>query len=204
MAMLASTALCDLILPALLKARNEFNGDTYPKLFRSTQEKILFAFILICLIFGMQVFSIELSAKHVTPGTLLAFDWVKSHTEEDSSFLILTGENAPLEDFTNEWFPVLTNRTSITTVQGLEWNKNVNFNKRLSTLKNIQTCRLSQNIIQCIETIQEKSNIDFQYLFILRKSYNPLIQYLKEPFWEGEKRYEIIYESDDILIVNNP
>jgi hypothetical protein len=201
MAMLASVALCDLILPVLSKVSGELNNKIHTRLFSSLPEKILIVLLVISLILGMQLFGMELSQKHVSNDTLHAFEWVISHTNEESRYLVLTGETAALEDFTNEWFPALANRVSVTTLQGLEWKDPAGFTERITALEDIQRCRFNQNILKCTESFARRSNLEFDYLFVLRKSINPSIQYLDTPAWDEKSQYEIVYTSNDVFII---
>jgi hypothetical protein len=203
MAMLASVALCDLILPIFSRISGELSNATYTKVFTSLPEKILLALLFLSLIMGMQLFGMELSGNHVSNDTLQAFEWILSHTDEESRFLVLTGETAALEDFTNEWFPVLTRRMSVTTLQGLEWSGIGNFSNRILLLEEIQRCRLNQKILECAESLAEKSNLRFDYFLILRKSTDPLIPYLESPPLDEKRQYEIVYTSDDVFVLKN-
>jgi hypothetical protein len=50
-----------------------------------------------------------------------AMEWTKSHTPPDSSFVVLSSARYWFADSVSEWFPVLAERKSLVTVQGLEW-----------------------------------------------------------------------------------
>lgn len=49
-----------------------------------------------------------------------AMSWVRKHTPTSARFLLLTG-NVWSFDNTSEWFPALTDRINVSTVQGTEW-----------------------------------------------------------------------------------
>lgn len=61
------------------------------------------------------------SLNNVSEEERAAFQWIQDNTPEDSHFLVLTGEPVPFCDSTSEWFPALTKRHNITTIQGREW-----------------------------------------------------------------------------------
>jgi hypothetical protein len=47
-------------------------------------------------------------------------DWIMANTPEDAAVLVIAGEAWPL-DAAGEWFPLLAERRSLSTVQGSEW-----------------------------------------------------------------------------------
>src|SRR3546814_13784021 len=50
-----------------------------------------------------------------------AMAWVAVETPEDSRFALITDATRWSSDRSAEWFPYLTDRVSVATVQGLEW-----------------------------------------------------------------------------------
>jgi hypothetical protein len=98
-----------------------------------------------------------------------AFEWVKNNTGSQGKFLVLTGDS-PLNDPVSEWFPSLTGRTSVATVQGHEWDSNISYEQVLSQSVNVQNC-LGQ-AIQCVESWAVSSQTVFDYIYI----HNPVLQ----------------------------
>ena len=60
---------------------------------------------------------------HIVPEEREALHWIVNTTTKESRFLVLTGD-AALSDPLSEWFPALTERVSLVTVQGHEWTPN--------------------------------------------------------------------------------
>jgi hypothetical protein len=115
-------------------------------------------------IYSSMVTIILLSNTTILPNSdKNAFDWIKINTSSQSKFLVLTG-NSPLADPISEWFPALTDRTSIATVQGYEWDSNGSFEEILTESLNLQKC-ISQTF-QCIESWAEKNHHVFDYVYI--------------------------------------
>ncbi len=77
-------------------------------------------FIIIFLYSALQV-STALANQSLDAETRNAFQWVSTHTQPADQFLILDWQENPLLSAPLEWFPVLSDRRSITTVQGSEW-----------------------------------------------------------------------------------
>ncbi len=101
-----------------------------------------------------------------------AFDWVRSNTDSQGKFLVLTGDS-PLNDPVSEWFPALTGRTSIATVQGHEWDDQNSFADLLARAVTVQKC-MGQSI-KCLETWAAGNNLSFDYIYI----HDPVLQ--KDP-----------------------
>jgi hypothetical protein len=60
--------------------------------------------------------------RSLPPAEQEAMAWVAANTPVDSRFLVIAGrEPGPWIDTRSEWFPALSNRVSLATVQGSEW-----------------------------------------------------------------------------------
>jgi hypothetical protein len=68
-----------------------------------------------------------------------AMAWVARNTPEDSTFLIVSGDQWAL-DRAGEWFPVLARRTSVATVQGSEWLGLDEFVRRIELHRRAERC----------------------------------------------------------------
>lgn len=110
-----------------------------------------------------------LNSSTLTNEDINAFDWIKTNTSSQSKFLVLTGMS-PFVDPTSEWFPALTDRTSIATVQGYEWDIDSSFKLIQSESISVKAC-LDQTF-QCILNWANKNHLAFDYLYI----HNPIIQ----------------------------
>jgi hypothetical protein len=201
MSLLASVALCDLILPAFSMVSGERNGKIHARLFSSLPEKILTVLLVISLIFGMQLFGMDLSQKHVSAEALDTFDWVMSHTDEASRFLVLTGETVALEDFTNEWFPALTDRVSLTTIQGYEWIAGDSFSDRLEIIESLQKCNNVENeALPCLEEIAKEKGLGYDYILVAQKVSGVLWGEKLIIELENSHRYRLFHENGEVLI----
>jgi hypothetical protein len=130
------------------------------------------------------------------PGESQAMNWIVQNTPSDSLFLILTGD-AALSDPLSEWFPALTGRRSIMTVQGHEWTPNSPLRQNLYTYTRAQSCLLGD--LQCL------SNWDFDYLYIRKvkpqKDGNTTQHFsLLETSLRSSQEYVIAYESSTAVI----
>jgi hypothetical protein len=130
----------------------------------SRVSKGLFLFLsCLWIISSMAIIFVLLNSAILTNSDKNAFDWIKINTNIQSKFLVLTG-NSPFTDPTSEWFPALTDRTSVVTVQGHEWDGNIPIKEILSQSETVQKC-LGQSF-QCIESLAESNHIVFDYVYI--------------------------------------
>lgn len=201
--MLASRAIVQVLLPALT---DSFAPETsgISSLLGTKPQKFLAAIIAFCLIAGMQIFGMELSAQRIHPETEAAFEWIKHNTPSNSRFVILSGITRPLEDFNNEWFPALTDRVSLTTLQGLEWDESVNFNEQTARLKETQECEFDLDVPACLRNQGLGTQKKFDYLIIVRTIAEPPIYLANLPVWVSEESRSVVYESHEIVIIKFP
>ncbi|MCC6568397.1 MAG: hypothetical protein IT315_04090 [Anaerolineales bacterium] len=197
--MLAAHAIIQVLLPSFANAPS---GAT--SLLGAKPQKLFAATIAFCLIVGMQIFGMEMSVNRVHPETRQAYEWIKQHTPPDSRFVILSGIVGSLEDFNNEWFPALTDRVSLTTLQGLEWNENTNFDEYSAWLGDVQNCRFDPEVLGCLRTQDLGTQRKFDYLIILRSVSEPPLYLANIPEWATEGGRSLVYESQEIFIVEFP
>ena len=114
----------------------------------------------------MSFHAVHLANQHVTRLNREAMDWIKNNSPENSAFLVLTGYNDPIRDWTSEWFPALTDRVSLATVQGREWVKEDNFETVIKNYQGFQSCLVSGYPLECIldESTRQDLEIDFIYV----------------------------------------
>ena len=90
-------------------------------------------------------------------------EWVRLNTESNASFLIVTGREFSLGDPLQEWFPALTERRSVTTIQGLEWTLAEGFFTWFDQLAELQRCE----DVTCVQAWAEGNRIEYDYLIVL-------------------------------------
>lgn len=125
-----------------------------------------------------------------------ALAWIHDNTPADSRFLVLTGD-AALSDPLSEWFPALTERTSLVTAQGHEWTPELPLRESLREYANAQSC-LNQDV-SCLSTW------DFDFIYIRRARPNaeggidsqPSI--LEQSLRDSNK-FVVVYDSEFAVI----
>jgi hypothetical protein len=157
---------------SLIKILQVFNKSSLKHAAESTQPHPLSGKVskgLFLLLSGQWIFSsmaitiILINSTTVTNLDSNAFDWIKLNTGDQSKFLVLTGY-LPLSDPVSEWFPAITGRGSLATVQGVEWDGNSSFQGILAESIDFQQC--SYETFQCIENWAAKNHKEFDYIYI--------------------------------------
>ena len=107
-----------------------------------------------------------------------------------------------------EWFPALTGRKSIFTVQGTEWTKGEDFTTYVKSTYAVQEC-LATGDVACLDSAVGKSDYDYIYVSkILRvdncKPLDPqrTFAYFVESA-RSDDEFEVVYETDGVMIYKN-
>ena len=125
-----------------------------------------------------------------------ALNWITQNAPRDGSFLVLTGD-AALSDPLSEWFPALTERVSIVTVQGHEWTPDFSLRSSIRSYNMAQSCLNGD--ANCL------SDWNFEYLYIRRVKpqkeggIQQLVSLL-EASLRTSNEYSVIYDSDVAVI----
>ena len=200
MAMLASIALTELLLPALSKIESAARNLQYQHVLQSRIEKYLLVCLLLYSLIGMQHFDMGLKENSLSPTTREVFEWINSNIPADARFLIVTGKTDLFADAVNEWFPALTNRISQTTIQGYEWMGGGLFAERVPVMQEIQLCPNSTPSLTCIESVSGDAGFDYNFIYVARINGGAargdnLIYELR-----NKETYFLEYEKDSVVI----
>jgi len=131
--------------------------------------------------------------------------WVRQNTPPDSRFLVLTGTTSVSCDSVLEWFPALTGRKSLYTVQGTEWTKGDEFIPYVKSTYAVQDC-LSSGDVACLDNAFSRAGYDYIYVskFLRVDNCSPLAQYQVFPHFIGsllsDKAFEPVYETDEVIV----
>lgn len=101
---------------------------------------------------------------YVTPVEREAMSWVRTNTDSESSFVVMTSVPAWgwFLDHTLEWFPVLTERKSVSTVQGTEWLPG--FSSQLDLNRALKDCNTKS--INCIDQVMNAYRLNYTHIYI--------------------------------------
>jgi len=214
LAMLAAIGLVDVIYAGLgvLGAKNasiqtRASAETGTERFEHVlpMERNIFIYILLYLIFSGYQFELGLSSATLYPPDQQAMNWVSENTSDSSRFLVLTGTSSVSCDSVLEWFPALTGRQSIFTVQGTEWTRGENFSEYVTSTYAAQKC-LSGGDASCLDAAASRSAYDFIYLSkVLRvDNCSPLAPPRTFPAFlehmRADSSFQPVYETDGVII----
>ena len=164
LAMLAGLALDSMILPAIDKAAAAAacarlpasdairpESDQPPGGAPGFISRIMLGALLFYALFS--ALSVRLVRSRVldvlSPDDREAMAWVRQSTPPDARFLVITAPIVWSADCVSEWFPTLTERVSVATVQGHEWMPDSGFRKQLTRYVGLQECAASD--ARCVE-----------------------------------------------------
>jgi hypothetical protein len=201
LAMLASVGFIDVVLPAFLPQAEKEIGEAAPL---TGVEFGLFLYLILFLVFSTYQFGLQLSGNTLSVPDRQAMYWVRQNTAPDSRFLVLTGTNAITCDLTLEWFPALTDRESIYTVQGTEWTKGAEFAAYVQSTYAVQRC-LTDSDVSCIDSVVNRSDYDYVYVSRLPRRDcrtlplpNAFHSFLESI--DNDSTFQPVYESDEVII----
>lgn len=201
-AMLAAVGLVDVVFTAFSTPKKKEETDID---FISNFERNTFVYLILYLIFSAYQFGFQLSNAKLYPPDREAMSWVGVSTPADSRFLVLTGTTSVSCDSVLEWFPALTGRQSIFTVQGREWTEGRNFNTYILSTYPVQRC-LSSDDSSCLDSAVSHDAYDYIYLSKTLRVNNctPLDMPRTFPFFVESMRtnddFEIAYETEDVIV----
>ena len=118
---------------------------------------------------------------------------------------MLTGTSSVSCDSVLEWFPALTGRQSLFTVQGTEWTKGPGFNEYVRSTYAVQEC-LAEADGACLDAAVDPSG--YEYVYVSKRlrvdNCTPLGAPKTYPFFlekvGQDPGFEAVYESEDVAI----
>lgn len=115
-------------------------------------------FVIVAVITDFRLVNTSLKA-----GDLAMIEWVNENTGAGKTFALATGREFSMTDPLQEWFPALTRRTSLTTLQGMEWTLAGDFFPWYEQLTEFQKCP----DVACLNGWSIRNGRDYDYLIVL-------------------------------------
>lgn len=163
LAMLAAVGLVDVILPALQKSvvpEPQARVDVHP------MERNIFIYLILYLVFSTYQFGVQASNATLSSPYRDAMDWIKSNIPMDARFLVLTGTTSVACDPVLEWFPAISGRQSVYTIQGAEWTKGRGFSSYVTSTYAVQEC-LAEGNVACLDEAVDP--VVYEYVYISKQ-----------------------------------
>ncbi|NMB55681.1 MAG: hypothetical protein GYA15_13380 [Leptolinea sp.] len=210
--LLASIALDELICPALdrlWKSQNQPSGEiTGPDAKRKSNPS-LYSQIFMMFCIGFPFFLGFLNTLGVHPvlsmlpkQELESMEWIKNNTATDATFVVLNPSIEWHMDKMGEWFPALTQRKSLTTIQGTEWLPNSTFENDKLIYDDFKKCAdIGES---CLSEWSAKNEMHFNYLVVSRcvntaDSLDAGLNYFNQTVHNSGK-YDVVYENEAVTI----
>ncbi|MGB8981098.1 MAG: hypothetical protein WCC12_04420, partial [Anaerolineales bacterium] len=206
LAMLAAIGLVNVVVTGIRAATGKESGLSEQV---SPIERNLFVYLLVYLIFSTYMFGSGLSNAILYPEDRKAMNWVRDNTPSDARFLVLTGTTSVSCDSVLEWFPALTGRQSLYTVQGTEWTQGRNFNDYVRSTYPVQRC-LSSGDVSCLDAAIDRSQYDYVYISKLQRVNNCASIDLQRTFpfflaaMRADESFDMIYETEEVAVFERP
>jgi hypothetical protein len=170
----------------------------FPDELKSKQTRAFLIFIFIYVFLGAYTYKfVENKADlRLNESNILAMEWLRDNTDETDSILVFPPSEANRywwNDFISEWLPALSERESLTTVQGYEWIPSI-FEERVKSYTELRNCSLDYS---CIKEWQAKNSPKANYIY-----FDDLAKFgiLSEKFLSSDS-YSIIYENEGVVIL---
>jgi hypothetical protein len=201
LAMLAAVGLGNVLLPALQKS---VKGDAGPVDQVFPMERNVTLYLILYLAFSAYQFGFQLSRTSLQESDLSAMKWINANTPQGSRFLVLTGATSVACDSVSEWFPALTDRQSLYTIQGQEWTLGDEFGDFIRRSVEVQAC--VNDMPSCLD--DKAASKDYGYVYLERRlSVNNCthlgsdsdFKYFLEKM-RIDNRFDVAYENDGIVL----
>lgn len=213
LAMLAAVGLVDVVWAGMQvwagKARIEPGGnEAEHSEYLSPIERNVTLYLICYLIFSTYEFGAGLANAKLYPSDQEAMSWVQEHTPGEAHFLVLTGTTSVSCDSVLEWFPALTGRQSLYTVQGTEWTQGKNFIDYVKSTYAVQQC-LTAGDGSCLDAALSRSQYDYLYVSKILRVNNCGALDLPRTFpyflekMRADQGFESVYETDEVVIYKN-
>lgn len=132
-----------------------------------------------------------------------AMAWAQANTPQGSRFVVVTGEGGWPQDRSSEWFPTLSERISVATVQGGEWLDDLN--GRIEAYKRLQECAGEDG--DCLSRWSASYDRPFDYIYVVKRPPVVSSAALNVDACAGlrselrhDPSYEVVYEGEGALI----
>jgi hypothetical protein len=165
-ALLDGVAVEVMLLPILLHFRRRMDWSGSLRLARPNTRRatIWLGLILVVGMFLSWNFEASLSDSISSPERA-AMSWAALHTTRSSTFLVITSSYWAM-DGTAEWFPALSGRRSVSTVQGNEWIPGA-FAARYSQNADVQLC--AQENARCLARWFLRTHVAPGYVYVSKR-----------------------------------
>lgn len=165
----------------------------------SSKSKLIVIFMVVYLSLGALSFKYiaERDQLVLTEDLLAVYSWLDENTDQDDNIMFYPAAGAGRfwwNDFAMEWFPAISSRTNLTTVQGYEW-KEGEYQKRAADYLDLRTCEEIGPV--CVDNWESRNAIRVNYLVLGQVAGR---QDFVENFIQRPE-YHVVYAGEDYLVM---
>jgi hypothetical protein len=196
--LLAALGLVEVIFPALARLVERDAPPAGVGTFLSSGKgRWVLGYILLVLLVGAIINIQSLGTYVLSQDNRSALSWVVRQTPPESRFLSLTWQEDAMLSPLLEWFPALSGRTNISTMQGREWLPDTqNYTVRLETFPDLQACLYNDET--CLERWAARQDESFDHIYLWLGS-SPRLSALALSLRQSA-RYQLVYDTPAVLI----
>lgn len=204
LAILAAIGLEQFLIPILLWAtKNTFNTVRNTQLKLKTNDismrlltaRVVAGVVTVILILIMTKihYSQHTPLVALTGSERSGMAWIKEHTPSEAKFVVLTDSVSWQDDRVAEWFPVLADRKSLTTAQGLEWMPGNVFRSKVESILELKSNQAASGGGLAKYITSHYASFEYIAVFI------PHIEPTYGEFLETG-HYRVVYDQDSVLV----
>jgi hypothetical protein len=196
---LAAGVVTDLIAPYFLTSRGREKEEWWRAL-ELPVGKAFFGFLAIFCLANAYNTSNTISYQVLSVKERQALAWVAAKTPSETNFLVLSGQTNPIHSALLEWFPALSERHNLTTVQGSEWLPGKHhYQVQLSNFSQAQSCLYAD--INCLSSLVNLYGEPIDAIVLSQEdglmpiNITPLYRSLSD-----SQGYKLVYANEEVKI----
>lgn len=198
LSIIAAMAIIDVILPTLVVATAGADKKSpNQSILLNPRIRMLYPILLvitICTFYASLVESVDMNG--LTRDEEQDLVWIRTNTSIDSEFVVLSSSKIWQYDHVAEWFPTITGRKSVNTVQGSEWLNRGNYTQKLSEYNQLKRCYYEYE--GCVTKWLDDTNLKADYLIVVKSPCSDAHPFCSNSMMlnlKNDKDYQIVYDS---------
>jgi hypothetical protein len=160
--------ITDLIAPYFLRSQGQTKEEWWHSLELPIGKAFIGFVIILCLTNAYNT-SNTLSYQSLNTQERQMLAWIAAETKPTDNFLVISEETNPLHSSLLEWFPALTRRHNITTVQGSEWlSGKQQYHTQVEKYPEVQKCLYAKT--DCLFSFENDHDEYINYIVLAREN----------------------------------
>jgi len=130
-----------------------------------------------------------------------SMQWIRENTPATSRFAVVSGIDSAGIDYVSEWFPALTDRTSVATPQGYEWFPDQVFDARWEAHSELQRCQ--RQGAGCLAAWALEARTTYTHVYVVKQPANEGAEGVGGGLYElllESPSYVAIYDRKDVAV----